>query len=88
MAEATRWKGWLAVPIAFYSGMRREEVSRLEWPDVRFNEGLLTVRKSKTGRGRVIPLASALETYLHNVPQHERHGHVVKIHSSHTTINN
>lgn len=79
MAESTGWKDWLAVPIAFYSGMRREEVANLEWPDVRFTEGIIVVRKTKTKKGRTIPLNANLESLLSSRPIAERSGYVVKI---------
>jgi integrase len=79
MIKDSGWPDWLAVPIAFYAGMRREEISRLRWPDVRFTEGLLSVVKSKTGKSRLIPLASQLEQLLLAIPESERYGYVVKM---------
>ncbi len=78
MAETTGWQEWIAVPIAFYAGLRREEISRLEWPDVRFNAGLIVVRKTKTGRPREVPLSAVLERILLDVPDSQRHGPVMK----------
>jgi integrase len=78
LAQATGWKDWIAVPIAFYSGMRREEVANLEWPDVRFNEGLLIAHRTKTKKGRPVPLNAKLEALLSAIPQSQRTGHVVK----------
>ncbi len=77
MARDSGWRDWTAIPIAFYAGMRREEVSRLEWEDMRFAEGLIVVRKSKTGKSRIIPLSSALEEILLGVPESKRRGPVV-----------
>lgn len=31
MAKASGWTDWIAVPIAFYAGMRKEEVARMHW---------------------------------------------------------
>lgn len=53
-ARETGWEEWLAVPIAFYAGMRREEISNLMWPDIRFDAGLIVVTKTKTGKSRHI----------------------------------
>lgn len=78
LAKATRWPEWLAVAIAFYAGMRREEVSNLAWADVRINEGLILVSKTKTKTSRTLPLASKLEELLAAIPQKERVGYVVK----------
>lgn len=76
-ALATGRPEWLAIPVAFYTGMRREEVSRLEWSDVRFREGLLVARITKTGKSRTIPLNATLEALLLNVPETKRRGYVV-----------
>ncbi len=48
LAQATEWQEWLAVPIAFYAGMRREEIANLLWPDIHFEAGLIVVTKTKT----------------------------------------
>ncbi len=79
LAEATAREDWLAVPLAFYSGMRREEVALLEWPDVRFAEGILVVGRSKTKKGRTIPLNATLESLLLPFASAGRSGYVVKI---------
>jgi integrase len=78
MAKATGWPEWLAVAIAFYAGMRREEISNLLWSDIRVGEGLIIVTKTKTKTSRTLPLASKLEEMLVAVPQSERIGYVVK----------
>ena len=78
-ARETDWPDWLAVPVAFYTGMRRGEVARLQWADVRFAEGLIVVNKTKTGKSRVLPLSAKLEELLQAVPNSARRGHVVKI---------
>jgi integrase len=79
MAEEAGWEDWIAIPLAFYSGMRREEVANLEWPDVRFPEGKIIVGKSKTKRGREIPLNAKLESLLSSLPASGRSGYVVKM---------
>ncbi|MDR2391478.1 MAG: tyrosine-type recombinase/integrase, partial [Planctomycetota bacterium] len=60
MAQKSGWPDWTAVPLAFYSGMRREEISRLKWEDIRFKEENITVSKTKTGKNRLIPLSNYL----------------------------
>lgn len=77
LATEAGWRDWLAIPVAFYTGMRREEISRLQWEDIRFSEGLIVVQKSKTGKSRVLPLASALEKILLEFPARKRSGLVV-----------
>ena len=78
LAQATEWPEWLAIPIACYAGMRREEIANLLWPDIRFEAGLIVVTKTKTRKSRTIPLNSTLERYLRAVPEAQRTGHVVK----------
>ncbi len=78
LAQATDWPEWLAIPIAFYAGMRREEIANLLWPEIRFEAGLIVVTKTKTRKSRTIPLNATLERYLRAVPEAQRTGHVVK----------
>jgi integrase len=77
MAKATGRDDWMAVPIAFYAGMRREEISLLQWPDVRFREGILIARYTKTKKDRNIPMNIKIEKLLRAVPEEMRTGYVV-----------
>src|SRR4051812_3257703 len=59
----------LPYAIAFYAGLRRGEISRLEWPDVLDGDRIatrVTVRRSKSeaGTGRRPPIADNLRTVL------------------------
>jgi integrase len=55
--------------LAFYAGLRRSEIHRLEWRDVNLKNLSLTVRRSKSdaGAGRVIPIAAPLKPILEAV---------------------
>jgi integrase len=55
--------------LAFYAGLRRSEIHRLEWRDVDLKKLSLTVRRSKSeaGTGRVIPIAAPLKPILEAV---------------------
>jgi integrase len=57
-----------AVPyaLAFYAGLRRAEIRRLEWPDVQLDGYRLVVRKAKSeaGTGRRPPIAEPLRPVL------------------------
>lgn len=57
-----------AVPyaLAFYAGLRRAEIHRLEWPDVQLDGYRLLVRKAKSeaGTGRRPPIAEPLRPIL------------------------
>jgi len=60
---------WVEVCIALSTGLRLSELIRLEWLDVDLDRRMLTVRKSKSGRPRVIPLCDAAIKALKS--QHE-----------------
>lgn len=57
-----------AVPyaLAFYAGLRRAEIKRLDWPDVELDGYRLVVRKAKSraGTGRRPPIAEPLRPIL------------------------
>jgi integrase len=52
--------------LAFYEGLRRAEIKRLEWPDVELDGYRLVVRKAKSraGTGRRPPIAEPLRPIL------------------------
>jgi len=52
--------------LAFYAGLRRSEMDRLQWPDVDLGRLWLVVRKSKSdaGTGRRLPIAAPLKPIL------------------------
>lgn len=45
---------------AIYTGMRLGELMRLQWPDIDLNNRTITVKKSKSGRFRSIPIHDTL----------------------------
>lgn len=57
-----------AVPyaLAFYAGLRRAEIKRLDWPDVELDDYRLVVQKAKSraGTGRRPPIAEPLRPIL------------------------
>jgi len=65
-----------AVPyaLAFYAGLRRAEIRRLDWPDVELDGYRLVVRKAKSqaGTGRRPPIAEPLRPIL--LGEHMRQG--------------
>lgn len=79
LAEATGEKDWLAVPVAFYAGMRREEVYRMQWEDIDFKARIITVPITKTKRLRKIPLNRALGKILKKIPASQRTGPVAPL---------
>ena len=52
--------------LAFYAGLRRAEIKRLDWPDVELDGYRLVVRKAKSdaGTGRRPPIAEPLRPIL------------------------
>jgi integrase len=59
----------LLVLIAVGTGMRRGEIFRLEWRDIRYNEGLIVVRaKLKKGTIRHVPMPPELAEEIRRYP--------------------
>ena len=52
------------VATALYTGMRREELRRMQWADVDFDRALILVPKSKSHRPRAIPMSEKLRAVL------------------------
>lgn len=55
---------YLVMAIAVYTGMRQGEIIRLEWKDIDFEANGITVRFSKPGKFRKIPLHGDLAKIL------------------------
>lgn len=79
MARASEWPDWLAVPIAFYTGMRKEEIARMRWDDILLAERRIVVPVTKTKKRRALPLSGALLALLEGIPENERQGYVVRM---------
>lgn len=77
MAKATGWPDWIAVPVAFYTGMRKEEVALMRWEHVLFAEGRVVVPVTKTKERRVFPLSAQLRELLEATSEEKRLGYVV-----------
>lgn len=54
----------LVISLAAYAGMRRSEIARLKWSDVDFARGVISVRKTKMKRARVVPIHPELGAIL------------------------
>jgi integrase len=62
--------------VLFYAGLRRSEAVDLQWRDIDFDQGLLTVRHGKGNKERTIPFASdkalnILQLWRDCVPDYE-----------------
>ena len=68
-----------AVAILVFAGIRPEELMRLTWEDVSFEDGVITVRAaaSKTGGARHVTICEALLAWLSLVPEKERKGAII-----------
>lgn len=77
LAKKAGFEDWIAVPIAFYTGMRMEEVYRMRWEDIRWKEGRVVVPITKTKKSRTLDLSSKLRGMLNLTPTDKRHGFVV-----------
>ncbi|MCL6633240.1 MAG: tyrosine-type recombinase/integrase [Alicyclobacillus herbarius] len=60
----TRVRDWLILRTFALTGIRRQELINLEWRDISFRDGTLTVRSGKGNKDRVIPLPPELITDL------------------------
>ena len=60
-----------AIELALVTGMRRSELAKLEWDDVDLDKCLLTVRDTKNGFDRTIPLAKPAIEALEKLGQSE-----------------
>lgn len=68
-----------AVAILVFAGIRPEELMRLTWEDVSFEDGVITVRAaaSKTGGARHVTICEALRAWLSLVLEQERKGAII-----------
>ena len=58
-----------AVATLFDTGLRRGELVALRWADVDLGRGVLTVRVSKSGRDRMVPLTPRVSEILARLPR-------------------
>ena len=57
------------VRVALHTGLRKTEQLSLTWADVNFKAKIITIRQSKSGEPRLIPINSILEETLRKIPQ-------------------
>ena len=67
----------MAVALGGFSGLRSEEIKRLRWEHIMFDEGHIEVmaQHAKTGVRRLVPLSDNLRAWL--VPHRKREGKVI-----------
>ncbi len=64
------------VTVALHTGLRKSEQFKLEWRDIDFKEGFITVRESKPGESRIIPMNETVEGTLRRLPRVINNPHV------------
>jgi integrase len=52
------------IRLLYSTGLRSGEVNRLQWQDIDFENGVITVRQGKFRKDRLVPLTSQMLTYL------------------------
>lgn len=55
--------------LALYTGMRRGELFRLQWKDIDFQRGFITILNPKGGKSQQIPLNLSARSVLENHPK-------------------
>ena len=53
--------------VAINTGLRQGELLQLIWSDINWNTGMMTIRKSKSGKSRRTPMNSTVQSILHNL---------------------
>jgi len=66
----------LIVKMAIFSGMRKSEILNLKWRDVDFQNNLIVLTDTKSGKAREIPLNKILREVLSGVPRHLKSDYV------------
>lgn len=59
----------LAILTGYYSGLRKGEILNLLWEDVDLKNGFITIRSTKTGEARTVPLHPTLVKEFGNFPR-------------------
>lgn len=75
-AVSERWKPWLC--LAAFAGLRTSEIFRLEWNAVKWNQGVIAIRRrvaKKVRVSRLVPIQPNLAAWL--TSYREAHGMVV-----------
>jgi integrase len=62
-----------------FSGLRRSEVERIEWPEIKFDTGRIVPTKTKSGQWRYIVMRPNLKSWLELVPKFQRSGRVCTV---------
>lgn len=58
--------------MALYSGLRRNEILRLKWEDVNFNNKMITIMDGKNKECRFEPIHPIVENMLKDRKKHQK----------------
>lgn len=61
---------WPLVAVALHTGLRQSEQFHLQWENVDFTTGILTVPRSKHGGARCVPMNDTVRDILRSRPSH------------------
>jgi integrase len=64
------------VIVAIHTGLRKTEQLSLKWTDIDFKLGQITVRESKPGKSRVIPMNETVENPLNRLTRRIRNPYI------------
>ena len=56
--------------VALNTGMRRNEILTLRWPDINFSKGFILIEDSKSGKSRKVPMNRLVREILRDRPKH------------------
>jgi len=76
LLEAATEDFFPVVLTALHTGMRRGEITELRWTDVDFNNKIITIQDSKSGKKRMIPINDILHETLKVLPSRFKKGYV------------
>lgn len=63
------WQAKGIMKMALFTGMRKGEIFRLEWPDINFERSVIRIRGPKGGKDQTIPLNAAAREVLEGLPR-------------------
>ncbi len=78
---------WNTVEVAIHTGMRRDEQFSLQWANINFHTGMVTIPRSKHGGARHIPLNDHVIAILRTLPSRLKSPYVFPSETGATALN-
>ena len=66
-----------AILIGYFQGLRKGEIQNLRWQDIDLKNELITIRSTKIGESRILPLAPIVVEELKSLPRSLRTDHIL-----------